>query len=246
MRRPALGIAVAIALLAAILLINQFKPELLTAKRIEAKANVARSLAKADRIEIEQQVLVAKREKEKREKEAADPDAFRVKFECSMGYFIIECHPDWAPLGVAQFKEAIEAKIYDDARFFRVVPKFIVQFGIPADPKVAAVWKQKTLPDDPVIESNTRGIVSFAKTNLPNSRTTQLFINFGDNSRLDSMGFAPIGRVIQGMETVDKINSEYGENPSQDLIQKQGNGYLEAAYGRLDYVKTATIVEDEG
>eukprot|EP01060_Flectonema_neradi_P028689 TRINITY_DN385_c1_g2_i2.p1 TRINITY_DN385_c1_g2~~TRINITY_DN385_c1_g2_i2.p1 ORF type:complete len:198 (+),score=47.22 TRINITY_DN385_c1_g2_i2:60-653(+) len=175
-------------------------------------------------------------------------DTWKVKFDVVIeegieGSFVVEVHPDWAPLGAEQFKKIIDEKIYDEARFFRVVPNFVVQWGIPADPAIAAQWQQKRIQDDPQNPaiSNKRGFLTFAKSG-PNTRTSQLFINFKDNSNLDSMGFPPFGEVVSGMEIVDRINSEYGQQPNQGSIQSEGNGYLIPKFPRLSYIKTATIM----
>jgi peptidyl-prolyl cis-trans isomerase A (cyclophilin A) len=134
----------------------------------------------------------------------------------------------------------IKAGYYDGARFFRVVPGFVAQFGLAADPAVTAKWKDMNLQDDPVKESNTPGTLTYA-TAGPNTRTTQLFINLGNNQRLDGMGFAPFAKVVSGMEAVQAINAGYGEAPQQPLIEAQGNAYLQSQFPQLDYIKKATI-----
>jgi peptidyl-prolyl cis-trans isomerase A (cyclophilin A) len=177
-------------------------------------------------------------------------DAYQVKLETSQGDVVIEVHPEWAPQGAERFRELVEAGFYDGCRFFRVIDGFMAQTGINGDPEVNAKWREKTIPDDPVTASNTRGHVTFA-TGGPDSRTTQFFINYGDNSRLDPDGFAPFGKVVEGMDVVDKFYSGYGDGPpygrgpSQDRINAQGNAYLEDQFPRLDYIKTATIVGDD-
>lgn len=174
-------------------------------------------------------------------------DVYKVKFETSKGDFVVEVHPDWAPLGAAQFKQAVEAGVYNDARFFRVVDGFMVQFGIPGDPNVAAVWREKRIKDDPTKKSNTRGMMTFAMAG-PNTRTTQVFINFGDNSFLDNQGFPPFGQVIEGMNVVDSLYKEYGEGaprgrgPDQGRIQTEGNAYLTKSFPKMDYIKKATVL----
>lgn len=166
---------------------------------------------------------------------------FQVTFECSNGTFVIEFMPKWAPIGVAHVRETLEAGVYTDARFFRVIPGFMVQFGIAGDPALSATWSDATIQDEPVTQSNTPGMVTYAKSGAPNSRSTQLFINYGDNARLDGMGFAPIGRVVSGMEVVTAINAEYREQPNQNQIQSRGNAYLNEQFPRLDYIKSVTI-----
>jgi peptidyl-prolyl cis-trans isomerase A (cyclophilin A) len=170
------------------------------------------------------------------------PPKYLAKFSTSKGDFTIEVNRSWAPRGADRFYNLVLNGYFDEARFFRVVPGFMVQFGIPADPKVAAVWREARIPDDPVKEGNKRGTVTFA-TAGPNTRTSQMFINFGDNSALDSQGFAAIGRVTEGMKIVDSLHAGYGERPDQGRIQSQGNAYLTKEFPKLDYIKTATIVE---
>jgi cyclophilin family peptidyl-prolyl cis-trans isomerase len=136
------------------------------------------------------------------------PDVFKVRMETSKGSFVIEAHRDWAPRGVDRFYNLVRAGFFDNSRFFRVRPGFIAQFGLPADPAIAAAWKEQTIPDDPVRQSNTRGSIAYAMTG-PGTRTTQLYINLSDNSRLDKDGFAPIGKVVEGMEAADKLYAGY-------------------------------------
>ena len=168
------------------------------------------------------------------------PSQYRVKFDTSKGVFVVEVHRDWAPLGADRFYQLVKSGFYDEARFFRVVPGFVVQWGINKDPQVTAQWQGKTIADDPVKESNLAGNISFA-TSGPNTRTTQVFINLGNNMRLDSMGFAAFGRVIQGLDVVAHLYSGYGEQPQQNLIESQGNAYLQQNFPNLDYVKTARV-----
>jgi peptidyl-prolyl cis-trans isomerase A (cyclophilin A) len=168
------------------------------------------------------------------------PATFKVKFDSSAGPFVVEVNRAWAPNAADHFYTLVKNGFYDEARFFRVVPNFMVQFGINADPAVQAKFRN-TIKDDPVKESNKRGYVTFAQTAAPNSRSTQIFVNYKDNAFLDSQRFAPFGRVTSGMEVVDKINSEAGEKPNQGAIQAQGNAYLTKEFPKLDYVKKATI-----
>ena len=176
------------------------------------------------------------------------PETYQVKFDTSKGAVIIEVHRDWAPIGAARFYDSVKAGFYDDTRFFRVVPDFMVQFGINGDPKVQSKWRDAKIKDDAPKgknkQSNKRGFITFA-TSGPNSRTTQVFINFKTNAFLDGQGFTPFGEVIKGMEIVDKINSEYGERPDQGSIQSQGNAYLNKKFPNLDFINKATIVESK-
>jgi len=178
---------------------------------------------------------------------ARAPATFRARFETSKGAFVIEVQRDWAPLGADRFYNLVKSGYYDGVRFFRVIPGFMAQFGIHGDPQVSAVWRDARIPDDPVRQGNARGMVSFA-TAGPGTRTTQLFINYRDNSQLDGMGFAPFGRVAEGMEVVDRLYGGYGEGapggrgPEQGRIQAEGNAYLERAFPELDQVRRATIV----
>lgn len=170
------------------------------------------------------------------------PDRYTVKFETSIGDIEIRVNKDWAPLGADRFYNLVKNGFYDECRFFRVVPNFIVQFGMPADPAVSKVWANASFQDDPVKRGNTRGRVVFA-TAGPNTRTTQLFINTNDNTFLDDQGFAAFGEVSKGMNLVTKINAEYGEQPNQGMIRSQGNAYLNKDFPKLDYIIRATIIE---
>ena len=170
------------------------------------------------------------------------PATFRANFDTSVGPFVVEVTRTWAPNGADRFYNLVKYGYFDGGRFFRVIPNFMVQFGIHGDPKLNAVWRDANISDDPVTQSNKRGFVTFA-TRGPNSRTTQLFINFKDNAGLDGQGFAPFGQVVSGMEVVDKINAEHRETPDQGLIQTQGNAYLTKAFPSLDYIKSARIAK---
>lgn len=173
------------------------------------------------------------------------PGVFRVKFTTTKGDFVVEVHRNWSPNGADHFYELVQANYYDGCKFFRAVSGFMVQFGINGDPAQNEKWKDRRIPDDPVVKSNTRGFITYAKPSMPNARSTQLFINYGDNSRLDADGFSPFGEVVEGMDVVDSLNQEYGEEPSryQEKIQEEGNAFLEKAYPRLDAIVTARIVE---
>jgi peptidyl-prolyl cis-trans isomerase A (cyclophilin A) len=170
------------------------------------------------------------------------PAQYKVRMQTPKGDIVILVHHDWAPHGADHFYELVNMKFYDGNRFFRTVPKFVVQWGMNGDPNLNKKWEAITIPDDPPKVSNKVGTVVFAATGEPNSRTTQLFINLGDNSRLDASGFAPFGEVIQGMENVLNLNMEYGEQPQQGAIEQIGNDYLDQHFPRLDYVKTARVV----
>lgn len=169
------------------------------------------------------------------------PATFKAKFETSKGAFVVQVTRAWAPRGADRFYNLVKNGFYDDLRFFRVVPDFMVQFGINGNPAVQSHWRSANIPDDRVTQSNKRGTITFA-TSGPNARTTQVFINFADNGNLDRLGFAPFGRVVSGMDVVDAINAEYREAPDQRAMQAQGNAYLAQRFPRLDYIKQATIV----
>lgn len=168
-------------------------------------------------------------------------DVFIVDVTTSKGDFALEVNPSWAPNGAARFRELVDAGFYNDARFFRVIDGFVAQFGINGTPATNSMWSTRTIPDDPVVRSNTRGFVTFAQTSAIDSRTTQLFVNLGNNARLDAMRFAPFAMVIMGMDVVDQLNGEYGEAPVQAQISSQGNAYLDANFPRLDYIITARV-----
>ena len=171
------------------------------------------------------------------------PDKYKAKFDTSAGVIVIEVTRAWAPLGADRFYNLVKNGFYDDVRFFRVLDGFMAQFGMNGDPAIQKVWGQNNFKDDPVKESNKRGYVTFAKTGAPDSRSTQIFINFGDNAGLDKQGFAPFGRVTDGMNVVDKLYTGYGSNnvPDQGRITTEGNAYLLKSYPKLDYIKKATI-----
>lgn len=174
------------------------------------------------------------------------PDKFAVKLETTKGDIIIDVTRDWAPLGADRFHELVMSGYFTDVAFFRVIKGFMAQVGISGNPAQNAEWRKKKIADDIVKQSNTPGMVSFA-TSGPNSRTTQFFINFGDNSNLDRMGFPPFGKV-RDMAPVNALYAEYGEGaprgrgPSQGLMQTEGNTYLKRDFPKLDYIKTATIL----
>ncbi len=173
--------------------------------------------------------------------QSSPASTYRVELDTTKGPVIIVVDRNLAPNGAQRFYDLVKAGYFEGARFYRVVPGFVVQWGAAADPAVTKKW-DVTIPDDPVKESNTPGTVTFAATGQPNSRTTHMFINLGDNARLDAMGFAPIGHVSSGMAAVEHIYSGYGEKPDQGLIGAQGNAYLQSAFPHLDYIKSARIV----
>ena len=170
------------------------------------------------------------------------PAVYRVNFDTSRGPFVVEITREQAPHGADHLYTLVKAKYFDGARFYRVVPGFMVQWGSAADPAVSKAW-EGTIEDDPVKDTNSRGTISFAATGQPNSRSTHMFINYGDNARLDAMGFAPLGKVVSGMEIVEQIYSADGEKPDQLSMKDQGNKYLEREFPNLDYIKTARIAQ---
>ena len=171
-----------------------------------------------------------------------DADVTLVKLETTEGDVLIEVHPEWAPKGAERFLTLVENGFYDGVKFFRNVEGFMVQVGINGDPELHAKWKDNNIPDDPVKVSNKPGYVTFA-TSGPNSRSTQFFINFGDNGFLDGQGFSPFGRVVEGMEVVRSLYNGYGESPDQFAIVTRGNAYLEENFPELDAIKKASVVE---
>jgi peptidyl-prolyl cis-trans isomerase A (cyclophilin A) len=176
------------------------------------------------------------------------PATFKVKFVTTKGDFVVESQREWAPRGVDRFYNLVKNGYYDGVCFFRVISGFMAQFGIHGDPKVSAAWRPERIQDDPVKQSNTRGYMSYAMAG-PNTRTAQLFINYGDNSRLDQTGFAPIARVVEGMDVVDRLYSDYGEGaprgkgPDQGRLQMEGNAYLTKEFPQLDCIKRAAILD---
>jgi peptidyl-prolyl cis-trans isomerase A (cyclophilin A) len=175
------------------------------------------------------------------------PDFYKVRFDTTKGAFTVEVTRSLSPNGADRFYNMVKSGYFKDIAFFRVIPGFMCQFGIHGDPKISAAWREASITDDPVKGSNTRGTITFA-TAGPNTRTTQLFINFGNNVQLDTMGFSPFGKVTEGMDVVDKINGEYGEGapsgrgPNQGRVQMEGNDYLKKDFPNLDYIKSATIL----
>lgn len=175
------------------------------------------------------------------------PETFKVKFDTTKGEIIMDVTRSWAPNGADRFYNLVKNGYFTDIAFFRVISGFMAQFGIHGDPQVSAMWREANITDDPVKQSNTRGMVSFA-TAGPDTRTTQLFINYGDNSFLDGQGFSPFAKVTKGMEVVDSLYGDYGEDapsgngPNQGQIQMQGNAFLKKYFTKLDYIKSAEIL----
>jgi peptidyl-prolyl cis-trans isomerase A (cyclophilin A) len=178
------------------------------------------------------------------------PDVYRVKLETTSGDVVIEVTRKWAPNGADRFYNLVKVGYYDDTAFYRVIDGFMAQVGMHGDPQVQAAWANASIKDDPILKPNTRGMVTFAARTAPDSRTTQFFINYGDNTRLKVHGkFAPFGKVVEGMDVVDSLYSGYGEGaprgrgPSQGTIMREGNEYLKRDFPKLDYINRATIVE---
>jgi peptidyl-prolyl cis-trans isomerase A (cyclophilin A) len=176
---------------------------------------------------------------------AKAPEVFKAQFTTTKGDFVIEVHRDWAPIGADRFYNLVKNGFFTNASFFRVIPGFMVQFGLNANPAVSKAWENANLKDDPVTQSNKRGMVTFAKTSQPNSRSTQLYINYGDNAALDPQGFAPFGTVTEGMEVVDMIYSAYRERPDQGRITEEGDAYLVKNFPMIDKIKMAKILPAE-
>ncbi len=179
------------------------------------------------------------------------PSTYQIQVMTNKGNFVIEVHRIWAPHGADRFYNLVRNSFFDDSRFFRVRAGFIAQFGISGSPKIAALWRDEKIPDDPPSQSNIRGTIAFAMTG-PNTRTTQLFINLADNSRLDAQGFAPIGKVVEGMEVVDQLFAGYGEEAGggmrggkQDKLFEGGNEYLDLEFPKLDKLFRASVVEEK-
>jgi peptidyl-prolyl cis-trans isomerase A (cyclophilin A) len=171
------------------------------------------------------------------------PASYRARFETSKGVFVVAVTREWAPRAADRFYNLVKNGFYDDARFFRVLSGFMAQFGLNGDPAIQGGWRDAGLQDEPAVQSNLRGFLSFARESSPNSRYTMVFINFKDNSYLDKEGFAPFGQVVTGMDVVDTLYSEYGRTnvPDQRRISREGNAYLTAEYPKLDFIRRATI-----
>jgi len=178
---------------------------------------------------------------------ATAPDSFVVEFETSEGAFYVTMHREWSPLGVDRAYHLMSNDFYAGARFYRVVPGFVAQWGFSGDPVLDSIWRERSLPDEPTVASNVRGTVSFARAG-PETRSYTLFINLVDNQRLDNMnaggvaGYPPIGRIIDGLEVVDGFYSAYGEAPGQDSISAVGNDYLRRSYPQLDSIVATRVI----
>jgi peptidyl-prolyl cis-trans isomerase A (cyclophilin A) len=174
------------------------------------------------------------------------PDTFRVNFETTAGLFVVEAHRDWAPLGTDRFYNLVKLGFYDGSRFFRIVPQFIVQFGIQGDPEIQKVWREATILDEKPKQNNKRGAIAFNWQALVNARTSMLLINLVDNPALDNQEVAPFGQIVSGMEVVDKFynygeSTPHGPGPDMFRIFSDGNSYLEKEFPKLDYIKQATL-----
>ncbi len=175
------------------------------------------------------------------------PPTYKVKFDTSVGVFVLQVNRAWAPLGADRFYNLVKNGFYDEARFFRAISGFMVQFGINGDPAVSTAWRSARIGVDPVKQSNKSMYITFAMGASPDTRTTQVFINYGNNANLDAMGFAPFGEVIEGKDVVNKIHTGYGEGaprgrgPEQGRVQAEGNAYLMKDFPKLDFIKKATI-----
>lgn len=175
-----------------------------------------------------------------RQVSASSRGVYVVRLETTKGDVVIEVHPEWAPRGAKRFRELVECGFYDGCKFFRVIEGFMAQVGMNGDPAVNSRWEKQKFRDDPVIQSNKPGFVTFA-TSGADSRTTQFFINIGDNFALDSRGFAPFGKVLEGQDAVESLYNRYGEQPKQDRISRSGNTYLEKEFPQLDAIIRATV-----
>jgi peptidyl-prolyl cis-trans isomerase A (cyclophilin A) len=178
------------------------------------------------------------------------PPVFRVKFTTTHGDFVVECTRAWSPLGADRFYNLVRNRFFNDAAFFRWAKKsggkdFVVQFGIPANPAVAKAWQNANIKDEPVVQGNKKGTIVFAKTDAPNTRTTQLFINLDDNAFLDGMGFSAFGTIVEGMEVAQTLYSGYGESPDQGKLTMEGKAYTDKSFPKLDLIKSTTIIFPE-
>lgn len=213
---------------------------------VAALLGFAAALAPADASAFPQSTHPAMKDPSKATEKA--PDSFRAKLTTTKGDIVFECTRAWAPNGVDRFYNLVKIGFFDDIALFRVAKGFVVQWGIHGDPAVSKVWSDANLQPDPVVESNKRGTLTYAMAGRPDTRSTQLFINYKDNTGLDGQGFAPLCKVVEGMETADAFNGEYAERVTgmQGEIQAKGNAYLHEKWPNLDYIKTAVIVGGGG
>lgn len=260
MKRVTVSVALVVVLLGVSFVLSQYQPERLTAATLDRSARLQERLAKEKTVSSAEQAIQLAADTSAAQNAGAQPAApatppagkdvnvVKVKFETSKGDFVAEIHKDWAPNGAGRFLDLVKMGFFTDNRFFRVVSKpspFVVQWGIPGDPKLAQEWWDKTIPDDPVKQSNTKGMLTFAAGRAKNSRSTQLFISLKDNTFLDKMGFAPIGKITEGMDVVEAFNGQYGEAVTnmQGEIVARGNTWLDSKFPGLDFIKSAKVVE---
>jgi peptidyl-prolyl cis-trans isomerase A (cyclophilin A) len=176
------------------------------------------------------------------------PEVFAVRFTTTRGDFVVEVRRAWAPNGADRFYNLAKLGFFDDTRFFRAIDGFMVQWGISGDPQVTAKWRDANIPDDPPTQSNLRGMMTFAQTSQPNSRTTQVFVTYNNHPRLDQSGFTPFGKIVQGMDVVDSLYKGYGEGapdgkgPSQERVQNEGNAYLDKEFPKLDRILSTQVM----
>lgn len=173
---------------------------------------------------------------------AVAPPVFRVKFTTTKGDFVVEVTREWAPIGADRFYNLVRNRYFNDNAFFRIVPNFIVQFGMSPNPAVSTAWENANLKDEPVKHGNKKGTITFAQTPNPNTRSTQFFINLKDNDFLDSQNFSAFGTVTEGMEVASNLFSGYGEQPDQNRIRTEGKAYLDRSFPKLDLIKSTTII----
>jgi peptidyl-prolyl cis-trans isomerase A (cyclophilin A) len=209
-----------------------------TAHKATSRATAHKSTAKARRSLLRPSSLNEKA-----------PESYRAKFATTKGDFVIEVTRAWAPLGADRFYNLVKNGFFTGASFFRVVPGFVVQFGVPANPEIAKVWMPATIKDDRPTQSNVAGYVTYAAAAAPNTRNTQVFVNLRDNSSLDAQGFAPFGKVVEGVEVVEKLYGGYGDGPpfgkgpDQERVIREGKTYLDKNFPQLDSIKSAAIVK---
>ena len=179
------------------------------------------------------------------------PEQFQVRFRTTKGDFVAEVNRAWSPNGVDRFYNMVDVGYFNDIAIFRAVPNFMFQFGLHGNPAVNKDWAESNIDDDPVVGvSNLPGTLCFAKTGMPNSRSVQMFVNLGQNVPLDGQGFTPFGKVIQGMDVVKAINTEYGENPASEDVQgrlkREGNEYVLKRFPRIDLIRSVELIQPNG